>query len=465
MTSLAASGGRVGLPINTPGNAEAGHMSIGAGRIVQTEVARIEQALKSGLFFENVALKAAFARSKENNSSLHFIGLLSDGGVHSSTENLFALLRMAKREGVGEVYVHCILDGRDVQPRTADIYIEALEIKMADIGIGKIASLCGRFYAMDSSENWERTARAFTMLVHAEGERSPDASSAVRASFLRGIADEFIAPVVIENEAGIPAAIVKNGDVVIFFNHRGDGMKQLVRSLAFADDNSIKLNIETVCLTEYDRGVELPIAFKYEIESNTLGQILEKHGLNNYRISEMERSSHVTHLFDGGSGSQNSHEHHLFVPASAAESREAEPEMKSFKITDQLLRGIESDAGGVFLVNLPACGMLAETGNLQKTVEAVQYVDTCLGGVLEKIREANGIAIITSSHGNCEEMTSRQASSSNTTNSVPFHLIDDRARSLRLREGGALEDIAPTILGLLGIAKPDEMTGSDLRIL
>ena len=465
-TSLVASGVRVGLPADAAGNAEVGHMSIGAGRIVQTDVSLVEKAIGSGAFFENEVLKSAFARARAANTAVHMMGLVSDGGVHSSSEFLFALLRMAKREGVSEVFVHCILDGRDVQPRTADIYVEALEIKMDDIGIGRIASLCGRFFAMDSSGNWERTARAYTMLVHAEGERSFDATSAVRASFLRGINDEFIAPIVIEKEPEIPVATVKNQDVVVFFNHRADAMRQLVRSLAVPDESAAKPKIEVVCLTEYDRSFHLPVAFGPEPERNVLAQVLEENGVENYRITETERFVHVTQLFNGGADSGHSHERHLFVAASNSESRESEPESQSFKITDRLLRGIESDGGGVFVVNLPATDLLAATGNLEKTIEAVQFVDTCLGGVLEKVREANGIALITSSHGNCEEMINPftdEPDLSSTGNSVPFHYIDDQKPFAKLRDGGALEDVAPTILGILGIEKPVEMTGNDLR--
>ncbi|MBC7899114.1 MAG: 2,3-bisphosphoglycerate-independent phosphoglycerate mutase [Saprospiraceae bacterium] len=459
-TSLSASGTSVGLPADATGNAEIGHMSIGAGRIVRTDVSRIEQAVESGLFFENEVLKTAFAESKANKSSVHLIGLLSDGGVHSSTENLFGLLRMAKREGVSDVFVHCILDGRDVQPRTADIYAEALEIKMADIGIGRIASLCGRFFAMDSSENWERTARAFTMLVHAEGERSADAASAIRASFLRGIADEFIAPIVIESEPGIPAATVKDGDVVIFFNHRADSMKQLARSLSVAGD-SANLKVSTVCLTEYDHSFDLPVAFPPESEINTLGQLLADSGIPNYRIAEDDRIAHVTHFFNGAADGASQYEQSIHVPSTAA-TREAEPEMKSFKVTDMFLRAVEADAHGVFIVNLPASDLVAESGSLEKTIESVQFVDTCLGAIVEKIRNENGVAVITSSHGNCEEMLSGRGT---TGNSVPFHLIAECVDGMALRENGSLQDIAPTILGIMGIEKPAEMTGSDLRFL
>ncbi len=273
-TLLAASGLRVGLSPEAAGNSEVGHLNIGAGRIVQTDVAAISKAIKSGEFFENEVLKNAFVKAKSSDSSVHLVGLLSNGGVHSVPENLFSLIRMAKNEGLEQVFVHAILDGRDVAPRTADVYVEALEIKMADIGLGKIATVCGRYYAMDKDQNWERTARAYTMLVHSEGERASDAVDAIRGSFLRGINDEFIQPVILEESEGVPVAAVKNDDVVIFFNHRPDGMRQLVKSLSVSDANNFgNPKIETVCLTEYDRTFNLPIAFRQQTEGNVLAQV------------------------------------------------------------------------------------------------------------------------------------------------------------------------------------------------
>lgn len=287
MTTLAASGISVGQADGQAGNAEVGHLNIGTGRAAQTEVARIQNAVASGEFFENEVLKRAFAKAREKDSALHLIGLLSDGGVHSSLENLFALLRLAKLQGLEKIYVHCVLDGLDVQERTADVYVEALEIKLADIGVGKIATLCGRFFAMDSGENWERTARAFTMLVHAEGERTNDAVTAVRNSFLRGISDEFIAPIVIEQSPDVPVAAVKNDDLVVFFNHRPDTMRQLVRSLCVPEGTSgAKPAVDTVCLIEYDRGFNLPAAFRQEPEKNSLTEYLSTLEMPSIKITE-----------------------------------------------------------------------------------------------------------------------------------------------------------------------------------
>lgn len=470
-TQLEASGQSLGLPAGAAGNPEVGHLNMGAGRIVKPIVSRISEAIADGEFFDNAALGSAFGLASATGSKVHLIGLLSDGDVHSTPETLYALLRMAKRHGVRDVFVHCILDGRDVPPRTADIYIEALEIKIADIGIGRIATLCGRFFAMDSGGNWERTARAYTMLVHAEGERAIDAVSAIRSSFLRGISDEFIAPIVIEGAPDQPLATIRNGDTVIFFNHRADTMRQLARSLAVPDHGSIaaaaKPRVESVCLTEYDSSFDMPVAFRAETAGYTLTQVLAERQILNCRISETDRFAHVTHFFNGGSTSGGQFEQHFLIPADDAASRDAGPEMKSFKVTDRLLRAVEADGGGIFVINFSASDIAAESGDLEKTVEAVQYVDTCLGGVLKKFRETDGVAIITSSHGHCESMTSVRDGERNrfpNVNPVPFHIIDGQANGFRLRDGGTLQDVAPTMLAILGIEKPPEMTGNDLRI-
>ena len=469
-TLLAASGLRVGLTPDAAGNSEVGHLNIGAGRIVQTDVANISNALKTGEFFENEVLKDAFAKAKASDSAVHLVGLMSDGDVHSSPANLFALVKMAKNEAIKDVFIHCILDGRDVATRTADIYIEALEIKLADIGLGKIATLCGRYYAMDKDQNWERTARAYTMLVHSEGERATDAVTAIRGSFLRGISDEFIQPIILEEKSGVPIANIKNNDVVIFFNHRPDRMRQLVKSLAAADAVEFavfgKPKIEVVCLTEYDRTFNLPVAFKQGNEINAMTKVFAENGVLNCRITETEKYAHLTYFLNGGIELEHPCEQRVFVPSLKNFVCETQPEMQCFKVTDKLLRGLEAGENDVFIVNLAATDMVAHTGNLEKTIEAVQFVDTCLGGILEKIRELKGVAIITADHGNCEEMAdllTGEPNNSHTTNLVPFHLVDGQASGLRLREGGALEDVAPTVLGILGIEKPAEMTGRDLR--
>jgi 2,3-bisphosphoglycerate-independent phosphoglycerate mutase len=470
-TLLEAAGSRVGLKEGASGNSEVGHMNIGAGRIIQTEASRIDQALKNGKFFENKVLLESMRKAKDKSSALHLVGLISDGGVHSSQEHLFALLRMAKKIGLKDVFVHGILDGRDVPTGTADIYTEALEIKMADIGVGRLSSLCGRHFAMDKDQNWERTARAYTMLVHAEGERATDGVTAIRSSFQRGVTDEFIEPIVLEDAPGSPVATIKEGDTVIFFNHRADRIRQLVKSLSVNETEDAypihKAQIETVCLTDYDRSFPLTVAFPPEEETNVLAQVFARQGILNCRLTETEKYAHVTYFFNGGVEVEHPCEQRILVPSPKHSEAQFQPEMGCFKVTDKLLRGLEAGENDVFIVNLAAPDIVAHSGNLQKTIEAVQFVDTCLGGIVQKIRDVNGVAIITSDHGNCEEMVDMETGdqlNSHTKNPVPFHLVDEHANGLRLLTDGALEDVAPTILGILGIEKPQEMTGRDLRI-
>ena len=469
MTTLAASGASVGQADDQPGNAEVGHLNIGTGRVAQTEIARIKSAVASGKFLENDVINRAFSKAKTDDSAVHLIGLLSDGGVHSSTESLFALLRLAKQHGLEKVFIHGILDGLDVPQRTADIYVEALEIKLADIGIGEIATLCGRYFAMDSGENWERTARAFTMLVHAEGEPAWEAVGSIRNAFLRGISDEFISPIVIEKTLDTPVATVKDGDLVVFFNHRADTMRQLVRSLCVPDESiSVKPMVETVCLIEYDPGFNLPVAFRHEPEKATLTEVLSGNQIASFKITERARFQYITNLFDGGADSIQPFEQQLLVPDTSDRAADHHPESQSFKITDKLLRALEASPNGVFVANIPAADLMAETGDVEKTIAAIQFIDTCIGGICDKVAQAGGVVIITSTHGNCEEMLhfdSGEASFAPTANRVPFHYIDGSSNGVKLRDDGSLEDIAPTILGILGIEKPSEMTGNDLRML
>ncbi|MEZ5346479.1 MAG: 2,3-bisphosphoglycerate-independent phosphoglycerate mutase [Pyrinomonadaceae bacterium] len=464
-TLLAASGSRVGLLPESPGNSETGYLNLGMGRAVKCGRKRILEAINSGKFFENAILKNTFTKTRNRKSSVHLVGLISDGDVHSSLDSLFALLRMAKREGCGDrVFIHAILDGQDVLDHTADVYIEALQIKMAEIGCGKIASLCGRNYAMDSGGNWDRTARAFTMIVHSEGERTYDPVAAIRGSYLRGNSDASIAPVVIEKEAGVPVVSIKNGDSVIFFNHRGDGLRQLVRSMMFEKEGSAaqKPDLDLVCMTEYDKKFKIPAAFKSEPEINVLAEIFAHHGVANCRLAETEKYQHVTYFFNGGREIEHPGEKRILVPSANGSNGKNHPPA-CFTVTDKLLSSLEAGEDDVFVVNLAAADMIAHTGDLDKTIEAVQSVDKCLGEIVQKIHEVDGVALITSDHGNCEEMTNGN-SRSDTSNPVPFHFVANDLNGLKLRADGALEDVAPTILGILGIEKPFEMTGNDLRI-
>ncbi|MGH9821473.1 MAG: 2,3-bisphosphoglycerate-independent phosphoglycerate mutase, partial [Pyrinomonadaceae bacterium] len=446
-----------------------GHLNLGAGRIVRTDKCRIDDAIGSEEFFENRVLVDAMQNAVRRGSSVHFAGLLSDAGIHSSAEHLFALLRLAKRLDLPEVYVHCFLDGRDVPVKTADIYVEALEVKMDEIGIGRIATLCGRHFAMDSEGSWDRTARAYTMMVHAEGEGVPEPKKAIRDAFVRGYSDEFVRPIIVENETGGPVGPVRDGDVVIFFNHRGDSLRQLADSLAASGDAGAfafsKPRIEIVFMTEYDDLLNALVAFPSQPIQNSLVEVLAENDRPSFRITETERVAHLGDFF--GQSVHNEMSNSDIVHSVDSTQRASKPEMSSFKLADRLIGRLDSDNNGFYVINLPAPALMAESGDLEKTVEAVQFVDTCLGGILDKIREKNGVAIVTASHAGCEEM--RQRSSGGQTyraspNPVPFHLFDSDGKFRNLRSGGAIEDVAPTILGILGLGKPSEMTGNDLRV-
>ncbi len=467
-TTLVAAGSRVGQAVDASGNAEVGHLNIGSGRAAPSEAFRVENAIRSGEFTDNHLLKTTFEQAFEDGKPVHLVGLLSDGGIHSSTDSVFTLVRMAKKAGLTEVFVHCILDGVDVPTRTADIYVEALEIKLADIGVGKVATLCGRYFAMDNAGNWERTARAYTLLVHGEGERSSDPVTAIRNSFLRGIADEFIAPVLIESEPDVPVATINDGDTVIFFNHRPESIRQLVRSISVPDASGVsKPMLNTVCLTEYDRSFGLPVVFDLKANENVLSEVLADAGVPSMKITQSERFPHLTYFFNGGDDLQQPNDNHLLVAAQRDEFAQSQPESQSFKIADKFITSLESENSGFLVVNFPAADLMAESGSIEKTVEAVQFVDTCLGGIVDKIREAGGVALITSTHGNCEEMINvltGEPQPLSTPNPVPFHFVSNASAGVNLREGGSLSDVAPTILGILEIVKPVEMTGSDLRI-
>ncbi len=467
-TLLAASGSRIGLMPDAHGNSKIGNLNLGTGRVAQTNAARISEEIRSGKFFANKTLQKAFSKANERNSSVHLIGLISDGDVHSSMGSIFALLKMAKESGNrGRVFVHGILDGLDSPKNLSDVYIEALQIKMAEMDCGEIATLCGRDYAMDTAQNWQRTARAYTMLVHSDGERAFDPVRAVQGSFLRGITDESIQPIILERKQGQPIASIRDNDLVIFFNHRADGMKQLVKLLAVSDrtQNSEKLKIDSVCLTEYDKEFNLPVAIKPEKEVNVLTEVFANNGIKNYRIAESEKQDDVTSRFDGGDEFAHPNEKTFFAPTLNVSTNEAKPESACFKVTDKFIAAVEKDESDVFIVNLAAADLFASTGNLEKTIEAVQFVDVCLGAIIDKINEVDGVALITSDHSACEEMFLKDVSKKpQSSNPVPFHFVANGLNGLKLRDDGALEDVAPTILGILGIEKPDEMTGADLRV-
>lgn len=469
-TLLEASGSRVGLPKGIMGNSEVGHLNMGTGRVIRTDVGRIDYAIESGELFSNEALVAAMDNAQQNDKALHFMGLLSDGQVHSSQEHLYALLQMAKDRGLQRVYVHCFLDGRDTSPMSAYGYVEALQVKCSEIGCGRIASVIGRYYAMDRDKRWERVQRAYELLVHAQGERVIDPVEAIKTSYERCITDEFVEPIVVLRETGEPVATMSDGDSVIFFNFRADRAREITNALAISGFDGFPVpdrpQLHYVCMTQYDKTFPLPLVFPQLVHRNILADVFAEQGVRNYRMSETEKYAHVTYFFNGGTEREYNCEKRLLVPSPKVATYDLQPEMSAFKVTDQVLRAIEEGETDVFIINFANPDMVGHTGNLEKTIEAVQYVDTCLGWISKAILKARGRLIVTADHGNCEQMldlTTGQPHTAHTSNLVPLHLIDEDLLGLTLRSGGALEDVAPTIIGLLGLAKPQEMSGRDLR--
>ena len=469
-TLIEASGECVGLPNGVMGNSNVGHLCMGAGRVVRTDLEHINHEIQSGGFFHNLALNAAMDSAVKHDRALHIMGLLSDGMVHSSQEHAFGLLRMAKDLEVKQVFLHCFLDGRDTPPESAEKYVAALQEKCREIGVGRIATLCGRYYAMDRDKRWERVERAFRLLVHGEGERATDPLAAIRKSYERGVTDEFVEPIVITNAEGHPTATIQDGDSVIFFNFRADRAREITSALAVPGFDDFptpgRPHTHFVCFAVYDKTYPLPVAFPPELPRNILAGVFAVNGVNNFRLAETEKYAHVTYFFNGGTEREFPHEKRLLVPSPKIATYDLAPEMSAFKITDKLLRAIEERETDVFVVNFANPDMVGHTGMLDKTIEACQYVDTCLGWITKAMRKAQGTTLITADHGNAEQMIDLKTGephTAHTSNPVPFHLIDEDHHGLKLREGGALEDVAPTMLGLLGIEKPAEMTGRDLR--
>lgn len=469
-TLLEASGSRVGLPAGVMGNSEVGHLNIGSGRVIRMDVSRVDYEIATGGFFKNEVLVAAMEGVKKRNKALHLMGLVSDGQVHSSLEHLYALLRMAKAYELTRIYIHCFLDGRDTPPSSGIDYVSMLQKKIEEIGAGKIASVVGRYYAMDRDKRWERTKRAYDLLVHGEGERNTDPLNAIKRSYERSLTDEFMEPVVITDDNSQPIGTINEEDAVIFFNFRPDRARQLTRALAVAGFKEFpapgRPKVHFVCFTLYDRTFPLPIAFAPHEHQNVLAEVWAGISVRNYRLAETEKYAHVTYFFNGGVEKEYPSEHRLLVPSPKIATYDLQPEMSAFKVTDQVLRGIEDNQTDIFVVNFANPDMVGHTGKLDKTIEACQYVDTCLGWITKAIKGAGGVTIITADHGNAEQMVNPetgQPHTAHTTNPVPLHLIDEASRGLKLRDGGALEDVAPTLLGLLGITQPAEMTGRDLR--
>jgi 2,3-bisphosphoglycerate-independent phosphoglycerate mutase len=471
-TLLEAHGTRVGLPAGVMGNSEVGHLNIGSGRVIRMDVSLVDHEIETGAFFRNEKLSQAMDRARDNRKSLHLMGLLSDGQVHSSITHLYALLRMAKEKGVERVFVHAFLDGRDTPPASGSQYVATLQRQMHEIGVGKIATVVGRYYAMDRDKRWERTQRAYDLLTKAIGLPATDPLQAIADSYDRGITDEFVEPVAIVRQDGAPVATIENGDSVIFFNFRPDRARQLTRALAVSGFSEFPTedlgDLAFVCFTLYDATFDLPIAFPPRKHHNVLAEVWARVCVHNFRLAETEKYAHVTYFFNGGVEKEYACENRLLVPSPKVATYDLQPEMSAFKVTDKVLRAVDEGETDVFVINFANPDMVGHTGKLDKTIEACQYVDTCLGWITKRMRQARGITLITADHGNAEQMidpTTGTPHTAHTINPVPFHLIDEDAIGVKLRSGGALEDIAPTLLALLGLDKPDQMTGRDLREL
>ena len=467
----AASGLAVGLPDGQMGNSEVGHMNIGAGRIIYQDLTRITKAIEDGEFFKNKALLQAMENCKKNDSDLHLWGLLSDGGVHSHITHLYGLLEMAKKQGLSKVYVHAFLDGRDTPPASGKDYVAQLQAKMDEIGVGKIASLSGRYYAMDRDNNWDRVQKAYDSLTKGEGVKATDAVKAMEESYANDVTDEFVLPTVITAEDGTPLSVVKDGDSVIFFNFRPDRAREMTR--AFCDDKFTGfdrdfLKTTFVCFKDYDETIPNKIiAFEKEAIANTLGEYLAKCGKKQLRLAETEKYAHVTFFFNGGVEEPNVDEFRLLVnsPKDVA-TYDLKPEMSAPEVGMDLVEAIKSDKYDVIIINFANPDMVGHTGVIPAAVKAVEKVDELVGKAVDAVKEVDGALFICADHGNAEKMIDYETGephTAHTTNPVPFILVNADP-SYKLREGGCLADIAPTLLELMGLEQPKEMTGKSLII-
>jgi 2,3-bisphosphoglycerate-independent phosphoglycerate mutase len=460
-TQIGASGMDVGLPDGQMGNSEVGHTNIGAGRIVYQELTRITKSIRDGDFFENPALNDAMEKAKESGGKLHIFGLLSDGGVHSHNTHLYALLELAERKGLTDVFVDCFMDGRDVPPSSGKDFVAELEAKMKEIGVGKIGVISGRYYAMDRDTNWNRVQKAYDALTKNEGNHAPDGVSAMEQSYKDGVTDEFVVPVVIDGAKPIEA-----GDSVIFYNFRPDRAREITRTFVDPDFKGFdrkyfKLNY--VCMTQYDATMpNVEIAFKPEPLTNTFGEIISANGLTQLRIAETEKYAHVTFFFNGGVEKQYPGEERILVNSPKVATYDLKPEMSAFEVTDRCVAAIEQDNLDVIILNFANCDMVGHTGVYDAAVKAVEAVDTCVGRVAEAILSKGGSVLITADHGNADKMYEADGSpfTAHTTNPVPFIVLGQG--DCKLREGGVLADIAPTMLKILGIPQPKEMTGKSI---
>ena len=462
------SGLDVGLPEGQMGNSEVGHTNIGAGKIVYQELTRITKSIEDGDFFSIPEFIEAIENCKKHNSKLHILGLVSDGGVHSHNRHLYGLLEMAKRRDFEDVYVHCFLDGRDTPPASADGYVAELEEKMRKKGIGKIASLCGRFYAMDRDKRWERVQKCYNALVSGEGVKAGSALKAIENSYQKEVFDEFIEPTIICN-GETPVATIGEHDSVIFFNFRPDRAREITRSLVDTNFDGFEtktLDLYFVCFTNYDETMpNVKVAFKKEAIENTLGEVVSKNGLTQLRIAETEKYAHVTFFFNGGEEKQYSGEDRILVPSPKVETYDMKPEMSAFEVTEKVVEAVQAEKYNCIILNFANPDMVGHTGNLDAAIAAIEAVDKCVGTIAEEMLKKDGTILMTADHGNAEQMVDYKTGdphTAHTTNPVPLVLISNN-KEIKIKEG-KLADLAPTILELMNLEKPEEMTGESLLI-
>lgn len=462
---LVCSGEAVGLPAGQMGNSEVGHLNMGAGRIVYQELTRISKSIKDGDFFTNQVLCQVCRQTKAAGTALHLMGLLSDGGVHSHISHIYALLELAKQQGVEKVYVHAFLDGRDVPPASATAYIKALEDKMAEIGTGEIATLAGRYYAMDRDKRWERTCKAYEALVNCQGVRADSAMAAIEASYKQGKTDEFVEPTIV----GHGYSGIKANDGVIFFNFRPDRARQLTRVLTDTAFDGFERTegwfpLYFASMTQYDETLNVPVAFPPVHPTDTLGQVFSQAGYTQLRIAETEKYAHVTYFFSGGEEQPFGGEDRLLIPSPKVATYDLQPEMSAPEVTDKVVEAIRSGKYDLIVLNYANGDMVGHTGKLDAAIKAVTTVDQCVGRVAEAMRSRGGVMLVTADHGNAEMMRDAKTGepfTAHTTNEVPIILVSEMHRNHKLRDG-TLTDIAPTILELAGIAQPAAMTGKSL---
>jgi len=464
-TKIYADGEHVGLPEGQMGNSEVGHLNLGAGRTVYQELTRINKSVREGDFFENAQFLKAINHAKANSSSIHFMGLVSPGGVHSSMGHLFALIDLAKKHGLNNVYVHAFLDGRDTPPKSALEYVNQLDTKLKEVNLPPVASIIGRYYAMDRDNRWDRVEKAYNCLLFGEGNKADSAEEAIQNSYNTDINDEFVLPTMIKNHN----SRLKDNDAVIFFNFRPDRARELTRSIndpnfdGFAR-NHILQNTYYICMTQYDETFNLPIAFPPQSLTGILGEVLDNNHIQQFRTAETEKYAHVTFFFNGGVEKAFSTETRVLVPSPKVATYDLKPEMSAPEVACNVVEALKSKKYGFILVNFANPDMVGHTGIIEAAVKAVETIDNCLKQIVDAVKEVDAVMLLTSDHGNAEcmeDLTTHKPFTAHTTNEVPFVLINFDKES-KLREEGTLADVAPTVLDILDIQKPEEMTGVSL---